>query len=182
MIRSEFPSLSPAQVTKALDQQYQVPAAGGLDSGQATEPRTLRPRCGPPPRWPSRTATGPGAGVVPRTAPVTPAVHAAKPSLMPKLRRYGVISLALLLILLLPIAVFALIRRRRERAEETESGWPDEPVTTQFAITGASVAEQPEFLPSPPACRPPPAAALEDAPGPRPALARHPGGPVRRPG
>ena len=97
-----------------------------------------------------------GAGAVPRAAPVTPAVPAAKPSLVPKLREDGVISLAVLLVLLLPITVFALIRRRRERAEseyDFDSGWPDEPVTTQFATAGIGAAEQAEFLPSPPAAR-----------------------------
>ena len=166
MIRSEFPSLSPAQVTKALTSSTRFRRPGGrlIGSGYGTADAAAALRAAAAMAEPHGHRAG--AGAVPRTAPVTPAVHTAKPSLMPKLRRYGVISLALLLILLLPIAVFALIRRRRERAEETESGWPDEPVTTQFAIAGASVAEQPEFLPSPPAD---PArrqhAHWEDAPG-----------------
>src|SRR5450755_103250 len=150
MIRSEFPSLSPAQLTKALTSSTRFRRPGGrlIGSGYGTADAAAALRAAAAMAEPH--GRRPGAGAVPRTAPVTPAVHTAKPSLMPKLRRYGVISLALLLILLLPIAVFALIRRRRERAEETESGWPDEPVTTQFAIAGASVAEQPEFLPSAP--------------------------------
>ncbi len=150
MIRSEFPSLSPAQVTKSLTSstRFRRPQGRLIGSGFGTvdAARALRAAAAMAEPHGQRA----GAGAVARTAPATPAVHTVKPSLIPKLRRYGIISLALLLILLLPITLFALIRRRRNRAEESESGWPEEPVTTQFAITGAGVAEQPEFLPSPP--------------------------------
>ena len=155
MIRSEFPSLSPAQVTKALTSSTKFRRPGGrlIGSGFGTADAAAALRAAAAMAEPHGHRAGAGAAA--RTAPVTPAVRTAKPNLIPKLRRYGVISLALLLILLLPITVFALIRRRRDRAEEPESGWPDEPVTTQFAIVGAGVAEQPEFLPSPPARRQP---------------------------
>lgn len=166
MIRSEFPSLSPAQVTKALTSSTKFRRPGGrlIGSGYGTADAAAALRAAAAMAEPHGHRAGAGAAA--RTAPVTPAVHTAQPSLMPRLRRYGVISLALLLILLLPIAVFALIRRRRERAEEPESGWPDEPVTTQFAIAGAGVAEQPEFLPSAPAGAPRRQPAhWQDAPG-----------------
>ena len=150
MIRSEFPALTPAQVTKSLTSstRFRRPDGRLIGSGYGTVDAASALRAAAAMAEPRGQRAG--AGAVARTAPATPAVHTAKPSLIPKLRRYGIISLALLLILLLPIAVFALIRRRRERADESESGWPDEPVTTQFAIAGAGVAEQPEFLPSPP--------------------------------
>jgi hypothetical protein len=166
MIRSEFPSLSPAQVTKALTSSTRFRRPGGRLTGSGYGPADAAAALRAAAAMAEPHGRRAGAGAAPRTAPVTPAVHTAKPSLMPRLRRYGVISLALLLILLLPIAVFALARRRRERAEDPELGWPDEPVTTQFAIAGAGVAEQPEFLPSAPAgvaSRQP--AHWQDAPG-----------------
>jgi hypothetical protein len=155
IIKSEFPALTPRQVTKALTSGTQFRRPGGRLTGSgfgtADAARALRAATVMAEPRGQRA----GAGAVARAAPVTPAVPATRPPLAPKLRRDGVISLAVLLVLLLPITVYALVRRHRRRREESESdfdsGWPDEPVTTQFATAGIGAAEQAEFLPSPPA-------------------------------
>lgn len=157
IIRSEFPALTPQQVTKALTSGTQFRRPGGrlIGSGYGTADAAGALRAATVMAQPRGQRAG--AGAVARAAPATPAVPAAKPGLAPRLRRDGVISLAVLLVLLLPITVFALVRRHRRRREEEESeadsdsGWPDEPVTTQFATVGIGAAEQVEFLPSPPA-------------------------------
>ena len=155
IIRSEFPALTPRQVTKALTSgtQFQRPGGRLIGSGFGTADAAKALRAATVMAEPRGQRAG--AGAVARAAPVTPAVPATRPALAPRLRRDGAISLAVLLVLLLPITVFALVRRRRRRREESESdfdsGWPDEPVTTQFATAGIGAAEQAEFLPSPPA-------------------------------
>ena len=149
MIRSEFPALTPEQVTKSLisSTRFRRPggrligsgygiadAAGALKAAAAmVEPHGQRA----------------GTGAVARVAPVTPAVHAPAPSLARKLRLDGAISLAVLLVLLLPVTVFALVRRYRTRAAEPEPEPAGRPETRQLTGVRADAAEQAEFLPSP---------------------------------
>jgi hypothetical protein len=149
MIRSEFPAMTPGQVTKSLTSSTRFRRPGGelIGSGFGTADAARALRAAKAMAEPHGRRAG--AGATARATPVTPAVHTAKPSLVPRLRRDGAISLALLLVLLVPITVFALVRRHRARDDETDLGWPDDPDTAQFAVAGAG--EQMEFLPSAPA-------------------------------
>ena len=116
MIKSVYPELTPAQITQALTSSTVFRPAGGLadgsghgtvDAARALAAATAIAKPGPPRA---------GAGAVPRTLPAAPAVPFIDKSLAKTLLRDALISLALLVVLLLPIAAYVLVRRRRARA------------------------------------------------------------------
>jgi subtilisin family serine protease len=150
MIRSEFPALTPAQVTKSLTSSTRFRRPGGalIGSGYGTADAAAALKAAAAMAEPHGQRAGTGS--VARVAPATPAAHPAKPGLSRRLRRDGAVSLALLVVLLAAVTVFALLRRHRARTEVSDfdgGGWPETPA---FATAGAGLAEQVEFLPSPP--------------------------------
>jgi hypothetical protein len=81
---------------------------GTVDAARALAAATAIAKPGPPRA---------GAGSVPRTLPAAPAVPFIDKSLAKTLLRDALISLAVLVVLLLPIVAYALVRRRRARAK-----------------------------------------------------------------
>ena len=150
LIRSAFPALPPAQVSKALisSTRFRRPDGRQIGSGYGTADaqRALRAATAMAEPRGQRAYTGSAA----RVAPVTPAVQVTQPGLRSKLERDAVISLGVLLILLLPAMVLAFVRWRRTR-DEADSGRADDydDLERRLANTGAGVAERMEFLPSP---------------------------------
>jgi len=148
LIRSAFPVMTPAQVTKSLISSTRFRRSDGrrIGSGYGTADaaRALR------------TATAmvephghrADAGAVTRVAPVVPAVHSTRPGLRSKLERDAVISAGVLLVLLLPITAFALIRRQRQD-DSDEYDVMDEDGPRRLATVGEGSAGQMDFLPSP---------------------------------
>jgi hypothetical protein len=149
LIRSAFPALTPAQVTKSLisSTRFQRPHGRQIGSGYGTvdAERALRAATA------MAEPRGQGAftGSAARVAPKTPAVHATRPTLRAKLERDAVISAGLLLILLIPAVVLALVRRLPALGEEPKSDGNGYDLNRRLANVGAGGAEQAEFLPSP---------------------------------
>jgi subtilisin family serine protease len=116
LIKSKFPGLTPAQVTRALIRGTVSRPAGGTSHGSGhgsvDAARALAA---------AAAIAGPGlhragAGAVSRTPPAPPASPLGGESLGSKLERDALISLAVLGALLLPTLVYALTQRRRTRA------------------------------------------------------------------
>jgi hypothetical protein len=116
MIKSVYPELTPAQITQALTSSTVFHPAGGLTDGSGhgtvDAARALAAAAAIAKPGPPRA----GAGAVPRTLPAAPAVPFIDKSLAKTLLRDALISLAVLVVLLAPIAAYALVRRRRARA------------------------------------------------------------------
>jgi hypothetical protein len=120
LVKSQFPTLTPAQVGAALasstGEVTASPRAPGLGAGTVNAARALGQAAklaGPVPRA--------GAGARPRVRPRPPAVPTARQVLAPRIRRYAVISAGLLVVLLLLVAVYALVRwQRRRRAARAD--------------------------------------------------------------
>ena len=149
LIRSAFPALTPAQVTKALisSTRFRRPDGRRIGSGYGTADaqRALQAATAMAEPHGQRAYTGSAA----RVAPVTPAVHATRQGLRSKLERDAVISLGVLLVLLLPAAVLAVFRRRsRDETDEDRAGGYDD-LERRLGNTGGGGAEQMAFLPSP---------------------------------
>jgi len=149
LIRSAFPALTPAQVTKALisSTRFRRPGGRRIGSGYgaADAQRALRAATAMAEPRGQRAYTGSAT----RVAPVTPAVHATRQSLRSKLERDAVISLGVLLVLLLPAAILAVFRRRgRDDAEADRAGGYGD-LERRLANTAAGAADQMGFLPSP---------------------------------
>jgi hypothetical protein len=149
LIKSAFPALTPAQVTKSLISSTRFRRSNGrqIGSGYGTvdAARALRAAVAMAEPHGRRADTGAAA----RVPPVTPLVRSTQQGLRLKLERDAIISLAVLLVLLLPITVFALVRRRRTRDEEYDLADEDMPEPRRLAAASAGAAEQMEFLPSP---------------------------------
>jgi hypothetical protein len=118
LIRSKFPSLSPAQVTRLLTGTtlFQRPGGrrngygyGTVDAGRAmaaaaalTAPASHRA----------------GAGAKPWSSPASPGAPAvSSDALMPRVLRAAILSAAVLVVLLAAALGYAAIRRRRERGK-----------------------------------------------------------------
>jgi hypothetical protein len=115
LIKSQYPELTPAQVTQALTTGTVFRPANGMSDGSghgtADAERALAA---------AKVIAGPGpsradAGAVSRTQPAAPSVPFISQALAPKIKRDGLISGALLVVLLAPIILYALVRRRRRR-------------------------------------------------------------------
>ena len=124
LIKSQYPELTPAQVTQALTTSTVFRPVNGMSDGSghgtADAERALAAAkviAGP---GPSRA----GAGAVSRTQPAAPSVPFISQALAPKIKRDGLISGALLVVLLVPIILYALVRRRRHRGTK-QAGRPE---------------------------------------------------------
>jgi hypothetical protein len=127
LIKSQYPGLTPAQVFQALTTSTVFGRQGdvkGSGHGTADAAAALAAAGKIAKSGPGRA----GAGAVTRNMPATPPVPFVDQSLAPKIERAALISLAVLIVLLLPIGVYALMQRRRRqakalaRAEREQSG------------------------------------------------------------
>jgi Subtilase family len=117
LIKSQYPELTPAQVTKALTTSTAFPGTGiadGSGHGTADAERALAAAKVIAGGGPSRA----DAGAVTRTQPGAPSVPFISQAMEPKIKRDGLISGALLVVLLVPIITYALVRRRRRNAKQ----------------------------------------------------------------
>jgi serine protease len=116
LIKSQYPELTPAQVGRALTSSTVFRPPGGLADGSghgtADAAAALKAAAVIAKPVPPRA----GAGAVPRTLPAAPSVPFISKGLGRTLLRDALICLAVLIVLLLPIAAYALVRRRRARA------------------------------------------------------------------
>ncbi len=116
LIKSQYPELTPAQVSRALTSSTVFRPPGGLADGSghgtADAAAALKAAAVMAKPVPPRA----GAGAVPRTLPAAPSVPFINKGLGRTLLRDALICLAVLIVLLLPIVVYALVRRRRTRA------------------------------------------------------------------
>jgi len=115
LIKSQYPELTPAQVSRALTSSTVFRPPGGLNGsghGTADAAAALKAAAAIAKPVPPRA----GAGAVPRTLPAAPSVPFLDKGLGRALLRDALIALAVLVLLLLPIAVYALVRRRRTRS------------------------------------------------------------------
>jgi hypothetical protein len=141
LIKSEYPQLTPAQVTQALTTSTAFPGTGiadGSGHGTADAAKALAA---------AKTIAGAGlgradAGAVSRTKPGAPSVPFISQAMEPKIERDGLISGAVLVVLLLPIILYALMRRRRRKARASLPE-PEQIVRAPYAAqSGDSQAEQ----------------------------------------
>jgi subtilisin family serine protease len=133
LIKSQYPELTPAQVTTALTTSTVFRPANGLTDGSghgtvdaaralAAAKNIARP-------GPHRA----GAGAVSATQPATPPVPYIDQALAPKLERDGLISAALLAVLLIPVTAFAMVRLRRRQARQGARPEPEPAARTPYA-------------------------------------------------
>jgi subtilisin family serine protease len=115
LIKSEYPGLTPAQVTQALTSSTVFRPANGMTdgSGHGTVDAAAALAAAAKIAGPVNRA---GAGAVSATQPSAPPVPFVDQALAPKIKRYAALSGALLVVLLVPVAVYALVSRRRRKA------------------------------------------------------------------
>jgi hypothetical protein len=118
LIKSEYPELTPAQISQALTTSTVFRPANGMSDGSghgtADAARALAA---------AKSIAGHGlaradAGAVSRAQPAAPSVPFISQALAPKIKRDGLISGAVLLVLLVPIILYALLRQRRRKVKE----------------------------------------------------------------
>ena len=180
LIKSQYPELTPAQVSRALTSSTVFRPPGGLTDGSghgtADAAAALKAAAVIAKPVPPRA----GAGAVPRTLPAAPSVPFIDKGLGRTLLRDALICLAVLIVLLLPIVVYALVRRRRTRAGTPARADRELGARSAYvpAATGAATPDEMlEYFAATPAepsgAR---AARSPDGAGRRPRLRRHPPG------
>ncbi|HEV2242471.1 MAG TPA: S8 family serine peptidase [Streptosporangiaceae bacterium] len=143
LIKSKFPELTPAQVTRALIRGAAIKPPGGTadGSGHGTvdAARALAA---------AAAIAAPGlhrAGDRAVSSGQLPAAPSASPlageNLRPKLERDAVISLAVLVVLLLPITVYWGLKRRRKRARALARAEHEHAAQASFAQNGDGTAD-----------------------------------------
>jgi hypothetical protein len=143
LIKSEYPELTPAQVTQALTTSTVFRPANGMSDGSghgtADAARALAA---------AKVIAGSGlsradAGAISRAQPGAPSVPFISQALAPKIKRDALISGAVLVVLLLPIILYALMRRRRRRARQAARPEHEQIVRAPYAAqSGDTQAEQ----------------------------------------
>jgi hypothetical protein len=142
LIKSQYPELTPAQITQALTSSTVFHPAGGMadgsghgtaDAGRALAAAKVIAGAGIPRA---------GAGEVARTQPAAPPVPFVDQALGPKIKRDGLISGALLVVLLVPITAFGLVRRQRRRARQPARPEHEPVARTPYAHHEDSPADQ----------------------------------------
>jgi Subtilase family len=116
LIRSQYPELTPAQVSQALTSSTVFRHAGGLTDGSGHGTADAEAALKAAAKIAKPAPPQAGAGAVSRPLPAAPPVPFIDKGLGQTLLRDALISLAVLIVLLLPIAAYALVRRRRTRA------------------------------------------------------------------
>jgi Subtilase family len=120
LIRSQYPQLTPAQVSQALTSSTVFRRTGGLTDGSGHGTADAEAALLAAAKIAKPVPLRAGAGAVPRTLPAAPSVPFIDQGLGRTLLRDALICLAVLIVLLLPIAVYVLVRRRRR----TRAGTP----------------------------------------------------------
>jgi subtilisin family serine protease len=141
LIKSEYPALTPAQVTQALTSSTVFRPANGLTdgSGHGTADAAAALAAAQKIAGPVSRA---GAGAVAATQPATPPVPFVDQALAPKIKRDGLISGALLAVLLVPIIFAALVSRRRRKARRALLAEPAPAVRIPYGVhSGDSSAD-----------------------------------------
>jgi len=142
LIKSQYPELTPAQVTQALTSSTVFRPPGGMSDGSghgtADAGRAMAA---------AKVIAGPGlpragAGQVARTQPATPPVPFVDQALAPKIKRAGLISGALLVVLLVPITAYGLVRRHRRRARQPARPEYEPTARTPYAHHEGNEADQ----------------------------------------
>jgi hypothetical protein len=142
LIKSQYPELTPAQVTQALTSSTVFRPPGGMADGSghgtADAGRALAA---------AKVIAGPGlpragAKEVARAQPATPPVPFVDQALAPKIKRDGLISGALLVVLLVPITAYGLVRRHRRRGRQPARSEPEPTARTPYAHHEGSQADQ----------------------------------------
>jgi hypothetical protein len=143
LIKSRFPELTPAQVTRALTSSTRFRPKGGLTdgSGHGSVDAAGALSAAAAIAAPSLHRAGDGAV----SSSQLPAAPSASPlageSLRPKLERDGLISLAVLVVLLLPVLVYGLLQRRRRRARWLARAEHEQVGRASFASNGDGTAD-----------------------------------------
>jgi subtilisin family serine protease len=143
LIKSRFPELTPAQVTRALIRGTAVSPPGGTADGSGhgavDAARALAA---------AAAIAAPGlhrAGDGRVSSSQLPAVPSASPlageNLRPKLERDALISVAVLVVLLLPITVYWGLKRRRKRARALARAEHEQSARASFAQNGDGTAD-----------------------------------------
>jgi Subtilase family len=141
LIRSQYPQLTPAQVSRALTSSTVFRRAGGLTDGSGHGTADAEAALQAAAKIANPVPPQAGAGAVSRTLPAAPSVPFIDQGLGRTLLRDALISLAVLIVLLLPIAVYVLVRRRRR----TRAGTPalaDRELGARSAYAPASGSSQ----------------------------------------
>jgi hypothetical protein len=143
LIKSQFPELTPPQVTRALMRSTVFrPKGGATDgSGHGTVDAARALTAAATIAAPSLHRAGDGAvssGVLPSAPSASPL---AGENLRPKLERDGLISLAVLVVLLLPTLVYWLRQRRRRRARALARAEQEHAARASFAQNGDGTAD-----------------------------------------
>jgi hypothetical protein len=159
LIRAQFPTLSPAQVTKALTQSARFGHAGGQQDGSGAgtvdAARALAAAARMVEAVPS-AGSSPVAGAPGAQPPSAPAVHASSHLSRTLLIDVG-IAVAIFLLLAVPILTYGLRRRRRARAARlaevraaAQPVPPRKPPSTPHAAIDTVEPDQYDYIPAPP--------------------------------
>ncbi len=157
LIRAQFPSLTPAQVTKALTSStvYRRPGGQATGSGAGTVNAAAALAAAASINAAVSPSASPASTSPAAAAPKAPAVHSTSSSLSKSLTSDAYLAGAVFVLLLLAIFGWRLLRRRRARAarlaEVRAAAQPpprkDRPAATAATAAGASPDE---FIPAPP--------------------------------
>jgi Subtilase family len=159
LIRAQFPTLSPAQVTKALTQSARFGHPGGQQDGSGAgtvdAARALAAAARMVEAVPS-AGSSPVAGAPGAQPPSAPAVHASNHLSRTLLIDVG-IAVAIFLLLAVPILTYGLRRRRRARAARlaevraaAQPVPPRKPPSTRHAAIDTVEPDQYDYIPAPP--------------------------------
>ena len=118
LIKSEYPELTPAQISQALTTSTVFRPANGMSDGSGHGTADAARALAAAKSIAGHGLTRADAGAVSRTQPGAPSVPFISQALAPKIKRDGLISGAVLLVLLVPIILYALLRLRRRKAKE----------------------------------------------------------------
>jgi hypothetical protein len=176
LIKAQYPELTPAQVTQALTSSTVFRPANGMTDGSghgtADAEKALAAAKSIAGSGPQRA----DAGAVSRTQPATPSVPLIDQALGPKLERDAIMSGALLVVLLVPITVFALVRRARRKSRAAARAEREPAPRTPYAAQNPNRADShaDQMLQYFAAVPPQPDSARAPAPGsgPQPMVAR----------
>jgi Subtilase family len=133
LIKSEYPELTPAQVSQALTTSTVFRPANGMTDGSGHGTADAARALAAAKSIAGSGLTRAGAGAVTRAQPGAPSVPFISQALAPKIKRDGLISGAVLLVLLVPIILYALLRRRRRRVKQAGRIEPQPTVRTPYA-------------------------------------------------
>jgi hypothetical protein len=142
LIKSEFPELTPAQVTQALTRGTVIRPPGGMADGSGHGTVDAARALAQAAAIASPGLHRAGAGAVSRQLPAAPAASPlAGESLRPKLVRDALISLALLAVLLVPVTIFGLLQGRRRRARAQARAEHEQAARAPYAHNGDATAD-----------------------------------------